>query len=187
MDKTCNTCKLTKDVSEFGRRSRSSDGLMASCKECCAVRRKNDPNRKERNARYSKENRDKLNEQRRSRYAKDPSKFQAHNAQWKRDNPEKVKAAYRRAQLRKYGLTPEDYDRMVEEQGGKCLICNQEPPPRNGKPEPLAVDHCHEVGVVRGLLCWRCNGAIGIIGEANIERAVAYLAATRLEDKDNAQ
>lgn len=179
VDKTCSVCKTTKDMSNFSRRSRSKDGLMAACKACCADRSKNDTNRSERHKRYVEDNRERLNEQRRTRYAKDPSKKQAQNAEWRKNNPDKVREANRRSQLRKYGLTSVDYARMVEEQGGKCLICDQEPPPRNGKPEPLAVDHCHEIGIVRGLLCWRCNGAIGIIGESNIERAVSYLSRSR--------
>lgn len=50
-----------------------------------------------------------------------------------------------------YGITVEDYDRMFDEQGGVCAICG------NGTKRRLAVDHNHETGVVRGLLCPRCN------------------------------
>lgn len=51
-----------------------------------------------------------------------------------------------------YGLTPEEYDRLLALQGGRCAICRNRP----GK-KRLAVDHHHQEGHVRGLLCGRCN------------------------------
>lgn len=50
-----------------------------------------------------------------------------------------------------YGLSPEDYGRLFEEQGGACAICGGKRKYR------LNVDHCHATGLVRGLLCRRCN------------------------------
>ena len=58
--------------------------------------------------------------------------------------------------LREYGLTPKDYDRILEEQNGLCATCEKHPGDRN-----LDVDHCHETGRVRGLLCNNCNRALG--------------------------
>ena len=72
-----------------------------------------------------------------------------------------------------YGLTLEDYDKMLEEQGGVCAIC--------GKPDPthpnLAVDHCHITGKIRGLLCRVCNPAIGALGDDvdSLRKVIAYL------------
>ncbi len=57
---------------------------------------------------------------------------------------------------RKYGLTVKDYARMLEEQGGTCKLCSKPP---NGK--ALDVDHDHETGAVRGLLCSYCNRQLG--------------------------
>lgn len=51
-----------------------------------------------------------------------------------------------------YGLTAEEYDMLLERQGGKCAICRAKP-----KSQRLAVDHDHKTGAVRGLLCSRCN------------------------------
>lgn len=63
------------------------------------------------------------------------------------------KRARKDRHLRKtYGITIEDYDRMLEEQGGRCEICGRLP-----KKLSLAVDHNHKTGKVRGLLCMRCN------------------------------
>jgi hypothetical protein len=70
---------------------------------------------------------------------------------------------------RRYGLTREEHAALVEEQGGKCLICD--------KPKPLVVDHDHNTGRVRGLLCRKCNVAIGMLEDdvMAVERAAAYL------------
>lgn len=61
--------------------------------------------------------------------------------------------------LQKYGLTISDYDAMLAGQNGGCALCGRTN--RNGK--RLHVDHCHETGRVRGLLCSRCNTAIGLL------------------------
>lgn len=83
----------------------------------------------------------------------------------------------RRTVLRlKYGITPETYDEMLEAQGGVCAICRQ--PPDRGRMF-LDVDHCHESGRVRGLLCSGCNRAIGLMGEdaERLRAAAAYVEA----------
>jgi len=57
---------------------------------------------------------------------------------------------------RKYGITSEDYERMLKEQKGGCAICGSTPKKRR-----LAVDHNHKTGRIRGLLCFPCNYGIG--------------------------
>lgn len=71
-----------------------------------------------------------------------------------------------------YGITPEQYEAMLAEQGGVCAICRRKDKGRN-----LAVDHDHETGQVRGLLCQACNRAIGQLGEDpdRLDTAVSYL------------
>lgn len=75
-----------------------------------------------------------------------------------------------------YGLTSEQYAAMFASQGGLCAVCRG----RGGK-KGLVVDHCHETGVVRGLLCHRCNVGIGALGDAPaaLRRAVKYLTDAR--------
>lgn len=55
----------------------------------------------------------------------------------------------------KYGLTPKDYNALLASQGGVCAICRRRPAHR------LCVDHDHQTGKVRGLLCACCNGGVG--------------------------
>lgn len=65
--------------------------------------------------------------------------------------------------LRNYGITEQDYERMLIDQDGVCKICGYPPHGHGKNPESkkLHVDHDHKTGEVRGLLCSRCNGALG--------------------------
>jgi len=64
----------------------------------------------------------------------------------------------------KYGIQIGEYDRLMEMQQGRCGIClAEESVGRDGKVTRLCVDHCHKTGGVRGLLCSRCNAAIGLL------------------------
>lgn len=64
-----------------------------------------------------------------------------------------------------YGITIEQYLDMFDAQGGLCKICRKPERARAGlggsHARDLAVDHCHKTGRVRGLLCTRCNHAVG--------------------------
>lgn len=73
----------------------------------------------------------------------------------------------------KYGISPEQYLQMYQEQGGKCKICGKELP--DG--EYLHIDHNKDTGEVRGLLCGKCNRGLGIFDELpeNFIKAVEYL------------
>ena len=83
----------------------------------------------------------------------------------------------RRYSLKKnYGLSIEQYDRMLEDQKGKCAICAAKRPPD----APLSffhVDHDHQTGVVRGLLCGPCNTGIGMLKDDPkvLRKAIKYL------------
>ncbi|MFE8944509.1 endonuclease VII domain-containing protein [Streptomyces sp. NPDC007856] len=74
---------------------------------------------------------------------------------------------------RKYGLTPEEYDRLLAAAGERCAICRREPPA--GK--RLVVDHDHDTSAVRGLLCQNCNVMIGMAQEnpETLANAIVYL------------
>ena len=72
---------------------------------------------------------------------------------------------------RLYGLEPGEYDCMVGSQGGVCAICERVPA------RGLVVDHDHDTGRVRGLLCSQCNLAMGQFGDdpERLEAARNYL------------
>lgn len=79
-----------------------------------------------------------------------------------------------------YGLTLEQYNQMLLAQDGVCAICHQ-PDPEEGK--ALAVDHDHLTGTNRGLLCGRCNKALGLFQDspAVLQLAIHYLARYKKE------
>jgi hypothetical protein len=96
----------------------------------------------------------------------------------KKANYEKNKDFYveyerNRQYIKTYGITVDDYNRMFEEQGGKCKICGTEEPKSRGN-KHFAVDHCHTTGQVRGLLCNVCNIAVGFY-EKHSNKVVEYL------------
>lgn len=112
---------------------------------------------------------------------------------WRAENREKYladKRAYRKKysqtengknQRRKetlkhlYGITLDDYDRMLIEQNSCCAICKALTPGRGHK--HFSVDHDHETGEIRGLLCNHCNRGLGMLGDniENLQRALEYL------------
>jgi hypothetical protein len=77
---------------------------------------------------------------------------------------------------RTYGVTTEDYQRMLAEQNGCCAICGTDTP--GGKGQRLHVDHCHDSSRIRGLLCTRCNTGLGqfLDDPARLTAAISYLA-----------
>jgi len=96
------------------------------------------------------------------------------------ENLDLLNGRVRTQQLARFGLTPEDYDRMVEAQAGLCAVCER--PPDHGmtskRQKPvLSVDHDHETGRVRDLLCHRCNLGLGhFLDDPELLRtAAAYL------------
>lgn len=82
--------------------------------------------------------------------------------------------------MSQYGITVEQYDAMEAEQGGVCKICQRSESRygAHGRVKRLAVDHCHETGEVRGLLCQDCNTALGLFDDdpERLRIALAYLA-----------
>lgn len=102
--------------------------------------------------------------------------------EWFHNNRARADANAWRNNLQKlYGLTPEDYQKMLAAQGGVCAICGKDEPTEHGRTGTkfrLGVDHCHDSGRVRGLLCQRCNRAIGLLDDdpALLQRAITYLS-----------
>lgn len=84
--------------------------------------------------------------------------------------PRMTSVRARIAHLRRYGMTPADFDMMFESQGKSCGVCSQP----TARP---CIDHSHKTGVVRGLVCYRCNNVIAALEQADIaDKAMEYLA-----------
>lgn len=97
--------------------------------------------------------------------------------QWKHNNPDKTKLMRQREKFKaRYGITVEQYDQMVIDRNGKCDICHKVPTGK-GSAARLNVDHNHDTGEIRGLLCWQCNVAIGYLKDSIkvLQDAIQYL------------
>lgn len=137
-EKRCSKCKEIKSFSEYFKQTNGKHGLKSYCKECCKIYNlewyhKNPENAKESKKRWVDANKDKRKE------------YQI-----------KYKDRQRESQYqRHYGITTQDYEEMFSNQNGVCAACG------NPQTKRLFVDHSHETGEVRGLLCHNCNAALG--------------------------
>lgn len=130
--KYCSKCEKVKVVNLFYRKKTQTSRGWAWDVYCIECRRSDCQN-------YSVSNRAKRN---------------ARLRKWRKDNPLLAKKKDRRAALKtKYGITEDDYQRMVKNQKGRCMICDEK--------KKLFVDHSHVSGKIRGLLCQTCNTFLG--------------------------
>lgn len=102
------------------------------------------------------------------------------NLMIKKDNFYKGNICTNCVVLNKYNINYNDYLLMLQSQDNKCAICNQNETTLNNKKDKikrLAVDHCHETGKIRGLLCYKCNIALGKFKDNIIllEKSISYL------------
>lgn len=164
--KRCARCRQRKPVTSFGISATRKAGLHPYCKDCsCAYakewRKRNPEKRKAQAARHYQRHRTRLREERHKWYRE-------HSAEHNRTvNASRL--------LRRYGITTDHYAALVAIQDGKCAICQTIP---NGR--PLEIDHDHGTGRIRGLLCFRCNLALGFLGDNPhlLPNVAAYLGAT---------
>ena len=76
--------------------------------------------------------------------------------------------------MTRYGITVGEYDALLENQGGKCALCERDTHDVLGR--RLAVDHNHKTGVVRGLLCMNCNTKVAGLEDADqLARTFTYM------------
>ncbi|MDQ1374746.1 MAG: hypothetical protein QOJ09_2084 [Actinomycetota bacterium] len=161
--KRCTKCGVEQALDQFYRAKGTRDGLRGDCRTCfqkraAALYRASPEAAKERTRRWQREN---------------PERYAANQRKHKESGRKKL--ADRRSHLkRKYGMTLGDYDRLLEQQGGGCAICGR--PPREDM--SLHVDHDHETGRVRGLLCFPCNNTLGDFEDdpTRLYAAADYLA-----------
>jgi len=162
----CPRCAVTKPLTDFGRNAGRANGRTIYCRICAAA------HQRERIAALSSEQLEDF----RRRKALSTSKF-----------PETRK----RARLRVFNMTLEQYEQLLAAQGGLCAICRKPETARNkaGLIADLSVDHdhrcCPEKGTscgscIRGLLCARCNNGLGQFQDdpVALAAAISYLAAS---------
>lgn len=168
----CTRCHQSKIDNEFTKDPRKINGLKSQCNEC--------KNRATKNYKRSKRKSDR----------EWTSKINQYQREYLKNNPDKAKKYYKtktKEQHLKYGLkhnyniTLEFYKELEAKQKGVCAICGFKDVyfDKNGNQffRRLAVDHCHETGKVRGLLCSGCNGGLGLLRD-NIDilkQAIIYL------------
>lgn len=153
--KKCGHCKKVRPVSLFRRNSRQPDGRERNCKKCGREIPKKE---------WLKEYRKRYKADGRLRAYRDKTR-------------EKLRIMMLR---RNYGIGIEEYERMHKAQSGLCAICGEPEKTtdgRSGRQKWLAVDHHHDSGKVRGLLCGHCNSGIGHFRDRIelLEKAIAYL------------
>ena len=107
----------------------------------------------------------------------DSSKKREREKRYRDSNPDREREKHLK---KNYGISLAVYDAMWDAQDGVCAICKRPETavnPNTGSPRRLAVDHCHTTGMIRGLLCTNCNGAIGKLRDdiALFESAIDYL------------
>lgn len=93
-----------------------------------------------------------------------------YNKSWRKNNPQKIKQHRLKTKLKQqYGISLEERNYLFTAQNGLCKICVEN--------KATDVDHCHQTGRVRGLLCRACNNAIGLLRENKqiLQNAITYL------------
>ena len=148
ISKRCPSCGKTKPATDFRPEASRPRGTASYCRTCePAIRRKRYLARRDAHNEYAR--------------------------RYQQERPERRSVYARRYALKKlYGITPEQWDRMYEAQDGQCLICGTSPARKR-----LHVDHDHETGRVRGLLCSGCNSGIAHLRHDPqlLSKAIAYL------------
>jgi hypothetical protein len=169
----CPRCSRILPRAAFAKNKAMRDGLQAYCRECSAEYYR------QRQEVRGKTVRAKVPVPRGHKRCPQCGEIKAHS-EWELDAmTSDGYASYRKACRadrnqqsyfkRKYGMTLAERDEMIASRMGLCANCLKAP--------AVHVDHCHETGRVRGVLCFNCNSAIGKLGDDPdaVRRAAAYL------------
>lgn len=138
-----------------------------------------------RNRRYRAAHREELRERDRATRAADPERFREYRQRYYREHRDELLAKGKARLVAKppaihtlyqHGVHPDELAALYREQGGRCAICDA-PRPMRG-PGCLFIDHDHETGERRGLICHDCNKALPVmerVGPTWALRVLAYL------------
>ncbi|MFF7980786.1 endonuclease VII domain-containing protein [Streptomyces sp. NPDC007901] len=171
--KKCSACQKFLPVGAFAGNASRPDGLQANCRECAAEyyrRRREAQGRTVRvkvPVRQGHKRCPQCEEVKpHSEWERNKSSSDGWSSYCRECRAERNRISYFQ---RKYGLSPAELEAMIAEQRGICCICLAAPAEH--------VDHCHETGRVRGVLCFSCNAALGQFRDQPevIRRAAAYV------------
>lgn len=173
--KECKECKKTKPISEFGKHLKCRLGVRNKCKKCYSEKsikyqkdhyedrkkyinewRKNNKNKIDK---QSREYRDIKNAARRKKYKQDEEYRERQKSkakEWQTKNQEKRKEQRLKST---YGITLTQFNELLKNANSQCEICGYSDM-SDKKIFPL-VDHCHDSGKIRGILCANCNHGLG--------------------------
>lgn len=182
-ERRCKTCGVIKPIGDFEPGKRYRNGRMPVCRTCRAAYRAGLYRRERLPIGVVKQCRACAHEKDLSEFVKDrrsPDGYSPRCVDCRRAgrSGESREAARARFLRWKYGISVEDYDAMLQAQGGGCAACGG-PQDQAGR-EWFDIDHCHQTGRVRGLLCSSCNIALGLLREdrERIIRLADYLDRT---------
>ena len=106
---------------------------------------------------------------------KDPNRKKQYNREYNKKRLKENPLMHVEKNLKhRYGITLKEYESQLKAQDNKCKICGAEACPTGDR---FAVDHCHETGKLRALLCQHCNTGIGLLKHDKnlLEKAIDYL------------
>lgn len=150
VSKICKKCHKEKLLTEFWVRQNTKDNRFGSCMEC------------ERSLASYRFHNNGNKEKQKIVWKK-----------WKQENPDKVKNQWLKLY---YNITLQEYNELFENQNGCCAICGVH---QSSLKKSLSVDHDHASGIVRGLLCSKCNTGLG---QFNDNKEILKLALLYLEN-----
>jgi hypothetical protein len=162
MELKCNGCLRLLPPENFSKSKTSTRGYQYKCKLCVSDYDKTKPRldyQKEKVSLWRKTNPEKKAEQKKRHYLKNKEKIDQKAKDWYNNNKDRSKG---NAIQRKYGITTEIFNQMRESQQYRCAICGTG---EDSLKKKLVIDHCHNTGKVRKLLCTNCNVAIGMFKE----------------------
>lgn len=137
--------------------------------------------RREKSREWNKKNRKHCRSKNRQYYLEKKEKISERKKRNYKEDPEKYKKKARGYQLKKqYNMTLEEYDELLKTQNFVCAICGlpeTQHSNKKGKVDSLRVDHDHDTGKIRGLLCSRCNFGLGHFQDDKklLNKAINYL------------
>ena len=128
---------------------------------------------------YYTRNKDKIRKAAKEYYEKNKEKIKENSRKYYYNKCKYDISRTAENRFKKYGITLEEYLSLHKEQQGLCAICGKAESSqiKSGKQKSLAVDHCHETGKVRGLLCFKCNSALGKFNDDPdlLRKAIIYI------------